>query len=361
MFHLQRGLKVAIIHSLAVLLLASTGFAQDKRVTKQQKQMKHSSVEPPSIAAIDDELHRTNVQVPGADVLSLPAFGLLPGKDGNAGMASDPAPSDVAGNSGAQKLSKSFAAQNAKDLLQKIGLNENVSIKFENQPHSPIIITDAKIKVVKKIKDNHTDNIDLQDDEYRIEASIRLANAGEKQIMAFGVYFTNTGERPNYDPLLLSTHLDAYGYYTFQKIHEDEWSYWLKDPEQIVVKIAGIVFHDNSIWEEQPESKAIRARLFNRTSEGITQIVDQRPVPLTHPHPEITEEMRKTDTRGSVCMRVLIGTDGTVKQVRILSGLPDGFNEAAIATAKKMRFQPAIKDAQPIVYWLNMDIGFNIR
>jgi TonB family protein len=179
--------------------------------------------------------------------------------------------------------------------------------------------------------------------------------------MAFGLYFTDNGEHPNYEPLILSAHLDAYGSYTFQKMHEDEWSYWLKSPERVVVKIVGVVFHDNSVWEKQPESLGIRARLLNRTSEGTAQIVDQKPVPLTLPHPEITDEMRKIDARGSVYMRVLVGADGTVKQVRILFGLLDSFNEAAIATVKKMRFQPAIKDAQPVAYWLNMDIEFNVR
>jgi TonB family protein len=361
MFYLQRGLTVAIVHSLTFLLLASSGFAQNKPEAKRQKQAKQKSIEFPSVATIDHELDGINRLVFQSDALSLPVFDLLSGRDDGVGMASDPAPTQIATNSGAQKLAKSFTAQNARDLMQKIGLDESVSIRFENQPHSPIVITDASIKVVKNRIDNQTDNADLQKDEYRIEASVRLANSGAKKIMAFGLYFTNAEEPPNYEPLLFSAHLDAYGYYTFRKIHEDERSYWLKSPEQIVVKIAGIVFHDNSIWEEQPESKAIRAQLFGRTSEGALQIVDQKPVPLTRPQPEITEEMRKAGIQGSVCMRVLVDADGTVKQVRIISGLPEGLNEAAVAMVKKMRFQPAMKDAQPVAYWQNIDFQFNLR
>jgi hypothetical protein len=167
-----------ILSLVAVFLLAATGIAQNKPEAKRQKQIKQKSIEFPSIAPIDYELDGIHVSQTQSEALSLPAFGVLSGGNGGAGMAADPDPRYPATYSGAQNLSRAFITQNAKDLLQKISLNESVSIRFENQPHSPTVITDAKIKVVKNVTDSQADSAGLQKDEYRIEASIQLANSG---------------------------------------------------------------------------------------------------------------------------------------------------------------------------------------
>ena len=59
--------------------------------------------------------------------------------------------------------------------------------------------------------------------------------------------------------------------------------------------------------------------------------------------------------------RVLIGSDGLIKQVKIIRGLPDGLNEEAIRAAMQMRFKPAVKNGQAIPYWTTLDVEFNLR
>jgi hypothetical protein len=36
-------------------------------------------------------------------------------------------------------------------------------------------------------------------------------------------------------------------------------------------------------------------------------------------------------------------------------------NEEAISAAYKMRFKPAMKDGQPVAYWVPVEIEFNLR
>ena len=50
-------------------------------------------------------------------------------------------------------------------------------------------------------------------------------------------------------------------------------------------------------------------------------------------------------------LRILIGTDGVVKKVRVLSGLPLGLTQSAIKTAFEMKFAPALINQQPVEYW----------
>ena len=88
--------------------------------------------------------------------------------------------------------------------------------------------------------------------------------------------------------------------------------------------------------------------------------VDRRPVRLNNPRPLYNEEARKNKVQGVVRVKVLIAADGEVKQVKVISGLPDGLNEEAIICAHKIRFQPATKDGQPVAFWQVIDITFQL-
>jgi TonB family protein len=84
-------------------------------------------------------------------------------------------------------------------------------------------------------------------------------------------------------------------------------------------------------------------------------------VPLNAPQPRYTEEARKNKIQGVVIAKVLVGADGSVKQVRITRGLPDGLNEKAIQAAQQMRFRPAMKGGQPVPFWQTLQVTFKIR
>ena len=88
--------------------------------------------------------------------------------------------------------------------------------------------------------------------------------------------------------------------------------------------------------------------------------VDSKPVRLSSPSPRYTEEARANNIQGSVSLRILIGDDGTVKQVRVVSALPYGLTEQAIAVAKQAKFKPAMKDGKPVPFWAVMQLEFHI-
>jgi TonB family protein len=89
--------------------------------------------------------------------------------------------------------------------------------------------------------------------------------------------------------------------------------------------------------------------------------VDAPPRALNAPRPNYTEEARSNKVQGVVRARILVGSDGTVQQVRISKGLPYGLNEEAIRAAMQMRFRPAMKDGVAVAYWMALDVEFNLR
>ena len=92
------------------------------------------------------------------------------------------------------------------------------------------------------------------------------------------------------------------------------------------------------------------------------EAVDARPVLLNNPQPLFTEAARANKVQGVVRVRILIDSSGAVREVVIMRGLPDGLNEQAIRAAYQMRFRPALKNGQPVSYWMNnVEVEFNLR
>jgi TonB family protein len=98
-----------------------------------------------------------------------------------------------------------------------------------------------------------------------------------------------------------------------------------------------------------------------RTGDNDVTAVDTKPIALNLPRPNYTEEARTNKIQGTVRARVLVGSDGMVKQVTILRGLPDGLNEEAIRAAFQMRFRPATKGGRAVAFWTTLEVDFNIR
>ena len=66
------------------------------------------------------------------------------------------------------------------------------------------------------------------------------------------------------------------------------------------------------------------------------------------PNPIYTEEARRLKLEGEVLLEVMFGANGQLQVNRVVRGLGQGLDEAAIAAANKMRFKPALRNGQPM-------------
>lgn len=89
--------------------------------------------------------------------------------------------------------------------------------------------------------------------------------------------------------------------------------------------------------------------------------VDTKPVQLNAPYPSYTLKAREKKIEGNVRVSILVGTDGTVKKVRVLTGLPFGMSYQAMDAAYQLRFKPATKDGHAVVYWMSVLVEFRLR
>jgi TonB family protein len=73
-----------------------------------------------------------------------------------------------------------------------------------------------------------------------------------------------------------------------------------------------------------------------------------RPKILYREKAKYTPEAEDNKIEGTVVLSVVFGADGQISDLRVIRSLPHGLNQKAIEAASKIRFEPAMKDGQPI-------------
>jgi len=81
---------------------------------------------------------------------------------------------------------------------------------------------------------------------------------------------------------------------------------------------------------------------------------------ITKPEPTYTEEARQGQITGTVVLRGVFTSSGAVTNLRVVSGLPHGLTEKAIAAAHQIRFIPAIKEGRFVSMYIQLEYNFNL-
>ena len=100
------------------------------------------------------------------------------------------------------------------------------------------------------------------------------------------------------------------------------------------------------------------------TPLAVPVIVDAVPEPRAARdfQPPYPPQLLRTGVEGKAVVRVLIGTDGRVKQVAIIAADDPLFGDATERQAlRKWRFKPATRDGVAIESWKQMTVRFEIN
>jgi periplasmic protein TonB len=131
---------------------------------------------------------------------------------------------------------------------------------------------------------------------------------------------------------------------------------------------------------DQPDTGMSGTGTFPPTGDsGGGTVQETKPEPKPEPLPVLTEaaplpsaarefqppyppQLLRLNVEGKAVVRVLIGTDGRVKQVAIIAADDPLFADATERQAKRRwRFKPATRDGQPVETWKQMTVRFEIR
>jgi len=103
-----------------------------------------------------------------------------------------------------------------------------------------------------------------------------------------------------------------------------------------------------------PETDEVRPSLDKWT------YYDEEPVAITRVVPVYPDLAREAGVDGTVLLRVLVGKDGTVKDVHVDRSVPL-LDEAAIAAARQWVFTPALSNGKPVMVWVAIPIKFSLH
>ncbi len=74
-----------------------------------------------------------------------------------------------------------------------------------------------------------------------------------------------------------------------------------------------------------------------------------------------TESARRRGGEGDIILEVVVLADGTVGDIRILSGLGWGLDEAAVDAVRQWRFAPAVRLGAPVDIMVEVAVEFALR
>src|SRR5439155_8465653 len=74
--------------------------------------------------------------------------------------------------------------------------------------------------------------------------------------------------------------------------------------------------------------------------------------------PEYTADAREKKIEGSVLLGVTIDHDGVPQNPQLKKSLYPSLDQSAIDAVRKWRFEPAIKNGQPVSMWITVEVYF---
>ncbi|HEY6401383.1 MAG TPA: M56 family metallopeptidase, partial [Blastocatellia bacterium] len=286
--------------------------------------------------------------------------------------------------------------------------------KFENLPDIPLVITDARLSAGESRvmtdggdPDRKASHLALRGGTARdVEFVANLVNQGDRRVTAFIVEIQNPTFWAN-EPLGAMSNPTASGKQIIvdpQQSFRFEAKFPLQDKKGDLdlmsnlygfnIRITGVKFESDEYWlvarpGQTPSTDRVKMALdFPRNysftydkdvavSEKKTRpqyvlkeksvtgsiepmSVSVRPKILYKEKAQYTEKAKNNKIEGNVVLNVVFSVDGKLSDIKVVQGLPDGLTENAIAAAQKIRFEPAVKDGQPVSVRGNLEFHFRL-
>lgn len=84
------------------------------------------------------------------------------------------------------------------------------------------------------------------------------------------------------------------------------------------------------------------------------------PKPISTPEPEFSEQARRVGY-GAVCvLSLIVDADGVPRDIKVKHAAGLGLDEKALEAVQQWRFQPALKDGEPVAVQINVETNFHL-
>ena len=265
------------------------------------------------------------------------------------------------------------------------------SVQMENQSDAPILITDAKVRVMAD--DWNQANKDLETASLIIaQFNITLVNQTDRRIKGVVLEYKNPGLAGGKFQIELLNYyiIEPHGSYVAGKnmLHHHTRATGgvpggvpggvhpgvngASDfATRFTIRIAGVKFENEPHWGTFTELAGdFTVYKQNQSDRGeqdqpVTDPIQpmsrsMRPTILYREKAQYTQEARDNKVEGVVILRAVFGADAQIRDIEVERGLPHGLTENAIEATKKIRFEPALRDGQPVSVRGKLEYAFNL-
>jgi TonB family protein len=104
----------------------------------------------------------------------------------------------------------------------------------------------------------------------------------------------------------------------------------------------------NTLQTKPTHAKVAAAQVKPLAAPAQAYEVTKMPLPVGQCTGKYTEEAKQAGLEGTVILDFVVGEDGWVRDIKIVQGLGQGLNEAAVRAAKACRFTPGEKDGKRV-------------
>jgi tetratricopeptide (TPR) repeat protein len=120
---------------------------------------------------------------------------------------------------------------------------------------------------------------------------------------------------------------------------------------------------EQAFWGEQLEALrfyALRAESSASDKTVTSMTTASSPKILYREKATYTDAARDAGVQGTVVLMVVYADEGILKHILVLQGLSHGLTQQAIASARKIRFTPAMRDGKPISVDGSLEFTFDL-
>jgi TonB family protein len=84
------------------------------------------------------------------------------------------------------------------------------------------------------------------------------------------------------------------------------------------------------------------------------------PQAIYAPDPAYSETARQSKYQGVCVLSAIVGTDGNVRESWVTRPVGEGLDEQALATIRRWRFKPAIRNTEPVTALVTIEVAFHL-
>lgn len=114
--------------------------------------------------------------------------------------------------------------------------------------------------------------------------------------------------------------------------------------------------------EAQSSNQEARLREAQQTAAEMQKTqTDRKARVIYRVEPEYTEDAREKKIAGTVVLTLTVDHEGLPQNIHVKKSLYPSLDQSAIEAAKKMRFEPAMKDGQPVSMFISVEMNFQVE